>query len=130
MTSVRHDDRRFNRQGIGKRRAAHVFGGVAVLLLVMAPLAPSAQAAPDCKCRYAGQFYAAGDFACIKTDKGFRLARCGLSENVSTWRFLKKGCRGLSWFARPQPSLAALYLDRKPALLTSALTSGKQSRRP
>jgi len=82
---------------------------------------PAVQAAPDCKCRYAGQFYAAGDFACIKTDKGYRLARCALSENVSTWRFLKKGCRGLSWRVHRHRSVAALYLDRQ---------DDRQSRRP
>lgn len=105
---------------------ARALGSAAVVLLALASAMSAARAAPDCKCRYAGQFYAAGDFACIKTDKGFRLARCALSENVSTWRFLKKGCRGLSWRVQPRSSLAVLYLERRIGLERP----DKQSRRP
>lgn len=83
--------------------------------------ADSARAAPDCRCRYAGQFYSAGEYACIKTSKGFRLARCALSENVSTWRFLDKGCKGLSW--RRTPAMQVARAIGKP-------WTGQQSTRP
>ena len=66
----------------------------------------------SCKCRHAGKFYAAGDYACIKTNKGFRLAQCALSENVSSWRFTTGGCRGLSWLDKPRNAQAAALITR------------------
>ena len=42
-------------------------------------LAPLAAAAPDCKCRYFGQFYALGDRICIRG----RVATCALVLNNS-----------------------------------------------
>ena len=34
----------------------------------------------------------AGEFACIRTPNGPRLARCAKVSNLSSWRFLKNGC--------------------------------------
>ena len=97
----------------------------AVLAVVFGGLAPvSAAAAPDCTCRYAGQTYQNGEYACIKIGRSYRLALCSLSENVSSWRFLQEGCFGISG------------LDRRPAGLSvtgAAVTVaavGTTARRP
>ena len=97
----------------------------AVLAVVFGGLAPvSAAAAPDCTCRYAGQVYQNGEYACIKLGRSYRLALCSLSENVSSWRFLQEGCLGISG------------LDRRPAGLSvtgAAVTVaavGTTARRP
>ena len=95
---------------------AVVFGG-------LAPVSP-ATAEPNCTCRYAGQTYQNGEYACIKIGRSYRLALCSLSENVSSWRFLQDGCLGVSG------------LDRRPAGLSvtgAAVTVaavGTTARRP
>ena len=92
----------------------------AVLAVVFGGLAPvSAAAAPDCTCRYAGQTYQNGEYACIKIGRGYRLALCSLSENVSSWRFLQEGCLGFSG------------LDRRPAgAAVTVAAAGTTARRP
>ena len=103
------------------------FGTARILLLavILGGLAPvSAAAAPACTCRYAGQTYQNGEYACIKLGGDYRLAQCSLSENVSSWRFLQEGCLGVSG------------LDRQPAGLSvtgAAVTVaavGTTARRP
>ncbi len=70
---------------------------VVPILLAGALLATGpAAAAPPCTCRHAGQTYQAGELACIRTGSGYRLARCSMSENVSSWRFLKRTCPGIA----------------------------------
>ena len=92
----------------------------AVLAVVFGGLAPvSAAAAPACTCRYAGQTYQNGEYACIKLGRGYRLALCSLSENVSSWRFLQEGCLGISG------------LDRRPAgAAVTVAAAGTTARRP
>ena len=103
------------------------FGTARILLLavILGGLAPvSAAAAPACTCRYAGQTYQNGEYACIKLGGGYRLAQCSLSENVSSWRFLQEGCLGVSG------------LDRQPAGLSvtgagvTVAAVGTTARRP
>ena len=77
---------------------AVIFGGLA---------SPPATAAPACTCRYAGQTYQNGEYACIKLGHSYRLAQCSLSENVSSWRFLQEGCLGISGLDR-QPAGAGV----------------------
>jgi len=100
-------------------RSQALLGTAGILAAAAVALSLTAQttlAGPDCKCRYAGQFFKAGDFACIKTSKGYRLAQCSLSENVSSWRFLDEGCRGLSYVPGRSRMTYAMRRQGKPAL--------------
>lgn len=69
---------------------------------------PSIPAAADCRCVFAGRYYEAGTYACIRTPKGPRLARCGKVSNLSSWLFTKRRCRLVSMRAMPVRALLAL----------------------
>lgn len=48
--------------------------------------------AHDCKCRYLDGEAKQGEFRCLKTGDGFRLARCEMVLNNSSWKFLQATC--------------------------------------
>lgn len=47
---------------------------------------------PECRCQNYGNYYKVGQEACIKTNKGPRMARCILKLNVSFWEWLDQPC--------------------------------------
>ncbi len=62
------------------------------------------QALADCTCKYTDGEVKEGETACIKTAAGPRLARCGKSQNVSSWLLTDESCElTLSlWIKRPE----------------------------
>jgi hypothetical protein len=61
--------------------------GLAFSCVALAAASP-ATADPNCTCRYAGQNYALGEYACIRG----RLARCEMVLNNTAWTFISEGC--------------------------------------
>jgi hypothetical protein len=63
---------------------------------------------PKCQCRYQGQRYNLGEFACIRS----KLARCDMFLNNTTWTFLDDSCGSVELDvlpqSRPKPKLASL----------------------
>ncbi len=47
---------------------------------------------PECRCQNYGRYLLVGQAACIKTNKGPRMARCILKGNNTMWEFLPEGC--------------------------------------
>ncbi len=86
------------------------FRSVAIALLTGLLLGPlgAADASADCRCLYSGHYYQAGEFACIRTPNGPRLARCAKVSNLSSWRFLKNGCGPTARRATPIRALLAI----------------------
>ncbi|MCB1488743.1 MAG: hypothetical protein KDJ88_14970 [Bauldia sp.] len=60
------------------------------LLVVATPTV--ATAGPDCVCRADGRLFHQGDLFCLRTPQGETLARCEMSQNVTTWRVIEQGC--------------------------------------
>ena len=66
---------------------------VAALAGVTAWLSAGAVLAdPDCRCRYDGQYFNAGETVCIVVGGQARQARCGKILNNSAWKFTGEGC--------------------------------------
>ncbi len=65
-----------------------LFGVFAALVLA----AGSALAGPDCKCRSNGEVFVQGEHTCIKTNQGFRLARCDMVLNNTSWVVVGDSC--------------------------------------
>ena len=53
---------------------------------------PWAAQGHNCRCLYAGGLVEQGKTACIKTSEGYRLARCEMFLNNSSWKFSEKPC--------------------------------------
>jgi hypothetical protein len=51
-----------------------------------------ATAHADCKCLFDGGEVKEGELACIKTADGPKLARCGKSQNVTSWVVTEDDC--------------------------------------
>lgn len=47
---------------------------------------------PPCRCQNYGTYLFVGDIACIRTNKGPRMARCILKGNNTMWEFLSDMC--------------------------------------
>lgn len=47
---------------------------------------------PPCRCQNYGTYMFVGDVACIRTNKGPRMARCILKGNNTMWEFLTETC--------------------------------------
>ena len=47
---------------------------------------------PPCRCQNYGTYLFVGDIACIRTNKGPRMARCILKGNNTMWEFLTESC--------------------------------------
>jgi hypothetical protein len=62
---------------------------------------------PECMCRFQGQRYHLGEFACINS----RLARCDMFLNNTSWTFLEDSCptSNLSPLQQSFPILPASY---------------------
>jgi hypothetical protein len=65
---------------------------LAALALVLSATYPWTAGAHNCRCIYDGGIAAQGKTVCIKTPKGYRLARCEMFLNNSSWKFLDKPC--------------------------------------
>ena len=74
----------------------HILPAFALLPLLLAGQANLAAAAPDCRCRFFGQYYGLGDTVCMRTSKGMVVARCTLNQNVTSWQPTKRGCLPVS----------------------------------
>jgi hypothetical protein len=77
-----------------------------VIALITAPAAAGAQdwmrerpppkegyAYPDCLCSNRGAMEAVGALACLEVGGRRFTARCEMSVNIPTWRFVEEGCR-------------------------------------
>ena len=53
---------------------------------------------PKCQCRYQGQRYNLGEYACIRS----KLARCDMFLNNTTWTFLDDSCGAVQLDTPPQ----------------------------
>jgi hypothetical protein len=62
------------------------------LALVLCAIFPLTALGHSCRCLYGGGLVAQGETVCIKTAKGYRLARCEMFLNNSTWKFLDQPC--------------------------------------
>ncbi|MCP4073899.1 MAG: hypothetical protein GY742_19565 [Hyphomicrobiales bacterium] len=51
-----------------------------------------ASAGPNCTCRYKGKNVPEGQSTCIKTAKGYKIAKCSRVLNNTSWKFTKKEC--------------------------------------
>ncbi|MDJ0951282.1 MAG: hypothetical protein QNJ94_20410 [Alphaproteobacteria bacterium] len=56
----------------------------------VSPLARAEE--PQCKCRYAGQYYLLGQCVCMKTSSGEQMACCGRVLNNTSWSFKSDSC--------------------------------------
>ena len=56
---------------------------------------------PDCTCQNYGRFIKAGQTACIRTNKGPKMARCVMRGNVTDWDFLDEKCAFTSMTTLP-----------------------------
>lgn len=74
-----------------------------------APLAASA--GPDCRCRSNNGFFNQGDIACIHTNQGLKLARCDMSQNVTTWTVVGDSCPQALMTPLPPGRLAFAAMD-------------------
>ncbi len=85
---------------------ALAFGALAALLMA----APTAYADPDCRCRSDGEFYVQGEHTCIKTNHGYRLARCDMVLNNTSWVVVGDSCplSGLPAVQDPKDRVMAL----------------------
>jgi hypothetical protein len=69
-----------------------------------------ASAGATCTCRANGKVFEQGDLACIRTNGGPKLARCGMELNVSSWKVVSDGCPEVSLPASAT-TLASLAVD-------------------
>ena len=60
---------------------------------------------PECKCQNYGRYIKAGDIACIRTNKGPKMARCVMRGNVTDWDFLDEECVHTSMSTIPAPAM-------------------------
>jgi hypothetical protein len=91
-----------HRSAFSGRRNAESALAATVLALVAASLpAQAAEAAPqqaqgaariDCTCRANGHSYHLGERVCLSTPKGFRIAECRMSQNVTSWTVGSEDC--------------------------------------
>jgi hypothetical protein len=91
-----------HRSAAGGRRAAAGALAAAMLALAAASLpVQAAEAAPrqaqgapriDCTCRANGHSYHLGERVCLSTPKGFRIAECRMSQNVTSWAVGGEDC--------------------------------------
>ena len=73
---------------------------VALAALLLLFFAVPAQAG-DCTCRAKGVVAKEGEFACLSTSKGRRLARCQKVLNNTSWEFTEESCGEM--FTGPTP---------------------------
>ncbi len=57
----------------------------------------------DCECRSNGQIFKQGQLACIRTNAGMKLARCDMSQNVSSWAIVRDDCPSTNNTPLPAP---------------------------
>jgi hypothetical protein len=76
----------------GKTKHASHMSVLLAAGLIGCVIAGPAFSAPDCTCRYQGQKVSQGETACLRTQKGMVLARCGMSQNNTSWIFLDTPC--------------------------------------
>ena len=63
------------------------------------------KADPKCQCRYQGQRYQLGEFACIRS----KLARCDMFLNNTSWTFLDDSCGAVELESLPQSKPSAKF---------------------
>ena len=65
---------------------------LALLVLASPALAAEATRPIDCRCRANGQNFSLGERTCLLTPDGFRLAKCRMVQNVTSWQVEPDGC--------------------------------------
>lgn len=80
---------------------------VAVAVLAVSPTGMANMALADgadkkCQCRFQGQRYNVGEYACIRS----KIARCDMFLNNTTWTFLEDSC-GISKLQDPPSNPSA-----------------------
>ena len=65
-----------------------------LILLALLSLAADATntVRADCTCRLMGRSVELGTVTCLKATKGYELARCEMTLNVTNWTFLGESC--------------------------------------
>jgi len=67
-----------------------------VFLAVLFVSANNPALAVDCTCRYYGQSYGLGTEICFKTPTGYRMAKCNLVLNNTSWQIGNRSCAAIS----------------------------------
>lgn len=103
MISARESYRKMSRKALGVMVAASAltFAVMAVPSPVLADGATKAD--PKCQCRYQGQRFNLGEYACIRS----KLARCDMFLNNTSWTFLDDSCGAVHLEPLPQSKPAA-----------------------
>ena len=65
---------------------------LAALALAQPVLAAEATRPIDCRCRANGQSFSLGERTCLLTPDGYRLAKCRMVQNVTSWQVEVDGC--------------------------------------
>ncbi len=65
-----------------------VSGACVAILIAALPVT----AAADCQCRSNGEYFVLGEHTCIKTNEGYRLARCDMVLNNTSWVVVGYSC--------------------------------------
>ena len=65
---------------------------------------------PKCMCRFQGQRYNIGEYACIRS----KMARCDMFLNNTTWTFLDDSCGSVRLDELPQSTPARQMADLSP----------------
>jgi hypothetical protein len=91
-----------HRSAAGGRRAVEgALAGAIIALSATTLPALAAEAAPrqaqgapriDCTCRANGHSYHLGERVCLSTPRGFRIAECRMSQNVTSWAVGGEDC--------------------------------------
>ncbi|MEZ5872144.1 MAG: hypothetical protein R3D32_09895 [Nitratireductor sp.] len=89
---------------------------VSLTLILCSALPALAGPNGDCTCRSPGGDVVEGQTACLKTSKGFMLARCEMVLNNTSWKLLDQPC--------PTADVSPINPDAEKLLLTLPNQSG------
>lgn len=90
--------------------------GVAMVGAMLGAVTMAAEASADCTCRAPGFIARHGETVCLKTPAGFRLARCEMSLNNSSWTILPDSCPQASHLTAQHLAAVTLASPTPPAL--------------
>jgi len=92
--------------------------GLAALVVAAALSCGAAGAAElECQCRANGDAYLLGEHTCLKTNEGYRLARCAMVLNNTSWQIVGDSCASVRLDSRapvPRSRAKASRFDGRP----------------
>ncbi len=62
------------------------------VVIVHSVLAAETTPRIECRCRANGQYFSLGERTCLLAPEGYRLARCRMVQNVTSWQVESDGC--------------------------------------